>query len=311
MIISASRRTDIPAFYSEWFMNRVRDGYCLVANPFNAKQVSRISLCPDRVDAIVFWSKNPAPLIPRLTELDSMGFRYYFQYTICDYPVELEPDVPPLADRTATALELAKRVGPRRVIWRYDPIIISDHTDVEHHKRAFARIASALHGATTRVVVSLVDYYGKVDRNLRPLERSGWHFQKYSGAEPESRDLLRWIQEEAHRHGFETQSCAEAVNMSDLGIPHGKCIDDELLNELWGIPLSRKDPGQRGECLCAASKDIGANNTCLHGCRYCYATMSLAVAQEQNREHDPASPSLVGHAVVAEHCEPEIRQSLF
>lgn len=311
MIISASRRTDIPAFYSEWFMNRVRDGYCLVANPFNAKQVSRISLHPNSVDAIVFWSKNPAPLIPHLAELDSRGFRYYFQYTISNYPVQLEPNVPPLDNRISTALELAEKIGPRRVIWRYDPIIISDHTDIEYHKSVFAQIASALDGATTRVIVSLVDYYNKVDRNLGPLEHLGWHFRKCSGTESEVRDLLRWIQEEAREHGFETQSCAEAVDMSDIGIAHGKCIDDELMNELWGIPLSRKDSGQRSECLCAASKDIGANDTCLHGCRYCYATRSMTVAKRRNSQHDPTSPILIGHAIATEQRESEVQQRLF
>lgn len=296
MIISASRRTDIPAFYSEWFMNRVRESRCLVANPFNPRQISHVSLAPDDVDAIVFWSKNPAPLVPHLGELDALGHRYYFQYTLCDYPTELEPHVPPVGERIATFRELAQKLAPPRVIWRYDPVIVSNYTDADFHKRTFERIAAALEGSTTRVVISLVDYYGKVRRNLKPLERAGWQFQEFTGAETESRDLLRWMAQTAQAHGLEIQCCSEAVNMADLGIRPGKCIDDGLLNELWGIPLAKKDPGQRGACLCAASKDIGANDTCLHGCRYCYATNSPAAAAARRRQHDPASPILVGQA---------------
>ncbi|MBP7892858.1 MAG: DUF1848 domain-containing protein [Firmicutes bacterium] len=312
MIVSASRRTDIPAFYSEWLMNRVREGYCLVANPFNPTQVTRVSLSPESADAIVFWSKNPAPLLPHLEELDAMGHRYYFQYTICDYPHALEPHVPPLAERIATAHQLAKRIGPRRVTWRYDPIIVSNNTDFEYHKSAFARIGSELRGATARVVVSLVDYYGKVHRNLRPLERAGWSFREYSGVEPDCRRLLRCMAQIAEEHGLEIQSCAEAVSMGDLGISPGKCIDDELMNELWGTPLQKKDPGQRGACLCATSKDIGANDTCLHGCVYCYATVSQAAAQTRRRRHDPTSQMLVGEppADVAQSAT-EAQQTLF
>ncbi|MGB4338202.1 MAG: DUF1848 domain-containing protein [Bacillota bacterium] len=296
MIISASRRTDIPAFYSEWFMNRIRAGYCLVANPFNPKQLSRVSLLPGDVDAIVFWSKNPAPLVRHLNELDAAGYRYYFQYTICDYPAELELHVPPLDHRIATARRLADLLTPRRVIWRYDPIIVSNNTDIAYHRRAFSRLAAALEGATTRVVVSLADYYAKVRRNLGNLERAGWRFQECSDMETECRELLAWMAQTASEHGMEIQSCSEAVSLADIGIKAGKCIDDGLLNELWGIPLSRKDPGQRDACLCAVSKDIGANDTCLHGCRYCYATASLARAQARRRMHDPASPILVGQA---------------
>lgn len=293
MIISASRRTDIPAFYSEWFTNRVREGYCLVANPFNPEQVSRVSLAVDDVNAIVFWSKNPAPLLPGLGELDELGYHYLFQYTICDYPPELEPFVPPLAERIATARELALRLGPRRVIWRYDPIILSNNTGPEFHRHAFARIAAALEGSTTRVILSLVDYYGKTRRNLKPLEQAGWVFEERSGAEDDARELLHRIAQTAHEHGLEAQSCAEAVAMDELGIARGKCIDGELLNELWQIPVSKKDPGQRGECLCAVSKDIGTNGTCLHGCRYCYSTANMVVADQRNRRHDPMSPILV------------------
>ena len=141
MIISASRRTDIPALYSKWFMNRIRAGYCRVPNPRNTKQVSRVSLRPSDVEAIVFWSKNPAPLLPHLRELDSSGFRYYFQFSLNDYPWALEPNLPSLSDRTDTFKDLGRILGPSRVVWRYDPIIISNLTPFEYHREMFAWIA--------------------------------------------------------------------------------------------------------------------------------------------------------------------------
>jgi hypothetical protein len=298
MIISASRRTDIPAFYSQWFMNRIRQGSCVLVNPFNSSQRYCVDLTPDAVDAIVFWSKNPAPLLPHLGELDDMGYRYYFQFTICNYPRDIEQYLPPLSERIATAVELARRIGPRRVIWRYDPIIISSRTDAQFHRRQFASIASALEGSTTRVVVSLMDFYGKVERNLLGvLESQGWQFARTAGTDEQTRDLLRSLRNEALARGLEIQSCAEAVDMSDLGISHGKCIDDDLIRGMWGIEVDgRKDPGQRSACGCAPSRDIGANNTCIHGCRYCYATTSYRAALNRYANHDPSSPDLAGRA---------------
>lgn len=296
MIISASRRTDIPAFYAQWFMNRIRQGFCVVVNPFNSAQRYCVDLTPDAVDAIVLWSKDPAPLLPHLGELDDMGYRYYFQFTVCNYPRDIEQYLPPLSERIATAVELARRIGPRRMIWRYDPIIVSNRTDAQFHRREFASIASALEGSTTRVVVSLMDFYGKVERNLvETLEDKGWQFVRTSGTDEQTRELLRSLRHEAIAHGLEIQSCAEALDTSDLGMSHGKCIDDDLIRSIWGIELdNRKDPGQRSACHCVPSRDIGANNTCIHGCRYCYATTSHEAALNRYASHDPSSPDLAG-----------------
>ena len=140
MIISASRRTDIPAFYSEWFVNRLQEGYCLVPNPFNPRQVSRISLVPESVDAIVFWSKNPAPMLPFLPMVEDLSYRFYFLFTVNDYPKALEPGLPPLVERISTFVELSQRIGPRCVIWRYDPIILSNRTDASYHRKTFENL---------------------------------------------------------------------------------------------------------------------------------------------------------------------------
>ena len=156
MIISASRRTDIPAFYAEWLMNRLREGYCLVPNPFNPRQIARISLVPESVDAIVFWSKNPALMLRFLPVLEGMGYRFYFLFTLNAYPKALEPNLPPLKERISTFIELSTRLGPRRVIWRYDPIILSNRTDASYHREAFEGLCQKLAVHTKRVIISII-----------------------------------------------------------------------------------------------------------------------------------------------------------
>lgn len=293
MIISASRRTDIPALYSEWFMSRVRAGWCAVPNPLNSKQVSHASLDRDDVDAIVFWSKNPAPMLPHLAELDSRGFRYYFQYSLNDYPLELEPNIPSVVDRLRTFLDLSKHIGPLRVIWRYDPVIISNLTPVQFHVERFARIAEELHGATRRVVVSIVDFYRKTDRRLSQLEREGFVFDRQAACSAGMVELLKDLAAIAREQDMEIFTCAEGHDLSQTGIPPGRCIDEQLLNRLWGLNLPyTKDPSQRELCLCTQSKDIGMNDTCIHGCPYCYATGDQALARRRYGEHDPRSPAI-------------------
>lgn len=293
MIISASRRTDIPALYSEWFMNRVRAGWCVVPNPVNSKQVSLVSLDPLDVDAIVFWSKNPAPMLPHLDELDSRGFRHYFQFSLNDYPAQFEPNLPGLAERLRTFLNLSNHTGPLRVIWRYDPIIISNVTPVEYHSDRFARIAEQLCGATHRVIVSIVDFYRKTDRRLSELEREGFVLDRQPASSAGIVALLKDLATIAGRHDMEIFTCAEGHDLSETGILPGRCIDERLLNSLWALNLRyTKDPTQRELCLCTVSKDIGMNNTCIHGCPYCYSTGDSALARCRYEEHDPRSPSI-------------------
>lgn len=296
MIISASRRTDIPALYSEWFMNRVRAGWCTVPNPMNIKQVSHVSLKPQDVDAIVFWSKNPAPMLPHLAELNAMGFRYYFQFTLNDYPKELEPHIPLLCNRIETFLELSRRVGPLRVIWRYDPIIISNITSFEFHRNRFRWIADELGGATQRVMVSIVDFYQKTDRRLSKIEGDGFLLDKEAEYSMEMVELLKDLADIAKKQGIEIYTCAEARDYSSIGIPPGRCIDEELLHKIWTLNLKyKKAPSQREFCLCMVSKDVGINDTCVHGCPYCYSTRNYALAERRYKEHNPTAPALWGH----------------
>ena len=297
MIISASRRTDIPAFYSEWFMNRIRVGWCQVPNPLNYNQLSYISLRPEDVDAIVFWSKDPKPMLKYLGELDGRGFRYYFQFAVNDYPSILEPNIPSLNKRLETFYKTSNHVEPLRIIWRYDPIIISNLTPPDFHRDKFSAIASALKGYTKRVMVSLVDYYHKTDRRLYELEKEGYRFDRETANSHIIWDLFKDLALIAKNNEIEIFTCAEERDFSDAGVSSGRCIDGELLFRLWSLHgHTKKDPTQRASCLCVMSKDIGINDTCIHGCPYCYSTRNIEVAKSRYAEHNPESPVIWGKA---------------
>ena len=275
MIISASRRTDIPAFYSEWFMNRIAEGWFECVNPFNPSQVRIVSLLPQDVDVIVFWSKNPEPLLQHLDELDARGYRYYFQYTLNDYPGFLEPGIPCLNNRLDTFLRLASRLGSKRVVWRYDPIIAGNITPVEYHLERFAHISDKLSGYCERVVISFVDFYAKLSKRLGILEKSNG-FSAYDITLPEYREklaiLLSGISSRAAANSMGVYSCSELLELSEWGVEHGRCIDSAMINDIFHMDLSmNKDRNQRKGCLCAASVDMGTYNTCGHACSYCYA----------------------------------------
>ena len=293
MIISASRRTDIPAFYADWMMNRIRAGFCAVPNPSNRKQVSRISLLPADVEVIVFWTRNPKPLMRYLSEMDSLGLRYYFQFSILGYPREIDPKCPPLETAVQVFQKLADHIGPCRVVWRYDPIVFDAMTSADYHKRRFAEIAAELNGHTNRVVISVVDDYRKAKPRMAALEGRGAGITGCEGEEVGS--LMREFASSATENGMEIMSCAEDLDLARYGIRPGKCVDDELIAEAFGFEVSdRKDPSQRKACGCIVSRDIGMYDSCLYGCPYCYATGSFERAEENHREHNPQSPSLVG-----------------
>lgn len=301
MIISASRRTDIPKFYPEWFMNRVRTGYCTFPNPFNRKQVIEVSLRPDDVDVIVFWSKDPKPLVPHLDELDGMGFRYYFQFTVNGYPKPIEPGVPLLNEVLSTFEQLSERVSPERVIWRYDPILWSNATGLGYHEKRFCEIASALRGKTRRVVISLVDEYRGAARRLGLLSRHGLYFEPCTPENPDIARLLSIIAQVARENGMEVVSCAEEYDLSPFGIRPGKCIDDEYIEKVFGIAVThKKDPSQRAACGCVLSKDIGVYGTCRHGCAYCYATANGGLQYDTSYTHIRAGGRPIGHFRVSE-----------
>jgi hypothetical protein len=292
MIISASRRTDIPAFYAEWFMNRIRDGYCTAPNPFNREQVSRISLLPQDVDVIVFWTRNPKPITRHLPELDDKGFRYYFQYTILDNPKALDPNSSPVAKATDTFQILARQIGPDRVVWRYDPIVLTTLTDVDFHLQKFADISSALRGYTHRVVISFVDVYKSIALRMHRLTNQGIHMVETTPTNLTY--LTSEIAKIASENEMEIHSCAEKLGLQPYGVAHGKCIDYTLISEVFRVSVTTsKDPSQRRSCGCVISRDIGMYDTCPLNCIYCYATQSFDAVRSNRAKHDPKSPSLV------------------
>ncbi len=292
MIISASRRTDIPAFYSKWFLNRVREKQCLVPNPFNKNQVSRVSLAPEDVDAFVFWTRNPRPMLSRLDELDALGYSYYFLYTLIGYPKRIDPGCPPMESVLETFLDLASRVGPDRVIWRYDPIILAGAADVAFHENRFRKIAETLNGLTRRCVVSFARTYRKAKKRVDDAIPGGIPAPDF--ADPALRGLLHFMASIAREQGIRMYNCAGEQDLTEFGIGPGKCIDGELIARLSGKPIAIvKDSSQRAECGCTVSKDIGMYDTCLFGCSYCYATSSLSRARSNFLRHDPGSPSLI------------------
>ena len=293
MIISASRRTDIPAYYTEWFMNRIKEGFCTVPNPFNSDQVSFIDLTPENVDLIVFWTRNPATLLKCLDTLDEKGYKYYFQYTINNYPRIYEKYNPSLELSTNTFIEISKRLGTGKVIWRYDPILFTDDLDKDFHIKNFTHIFSLIGKYTKRIVVSIVDDYNKTDRRLIGLNKNYTNDQLLK---PYLNDVLFSFVELTKKYGIEIQSCAEEKDFELLGIKHGKCIDDQLILNEFGIDLTyKKDKGQRLACGCTQSKDIGMNNTCVMGCEYCYATVSHKYAIKNKSKHNPKFSSIIEH----------------
>ena len=254
MIISASRRTDIPALYPQWFMNRLRAGEVLVPNPYNRKKINRIPLSPDTVDCIAFWTKNPEPMIPYLKELDEMGYRYYFQMTITDYEEDLEPQAPSTAEAMATFLLLSERLGKERMDWRFDPLILTDKYTVSYKESPFLEMEQ-------EDMLELGEGLGKI----------------------------------AKKYNLPLYTCSEKIDLTPYGIRHGACIDKDKIYELIGYKLDvKKDAGQRKECGCVESIDIGVYDTCTHGCRYCYAVNSQESAKKKRQRHDPQSPLLVG-----------------
>lgn len=293
MIISASRRTDIPAFYTPWLMNRVRAGFLLTRNPFNAQQIKRISLDPKDVAVIVFWTRNPSHLMPHLSELDNLGFGYYFQYTITGYQKLIETRVPNPQRAIETFSALSQMIGANKVIWRYDPILLSNLTDIDEHKRLFYKIARSLAGKTHKVVISFADFYQKTERNLKTIEGLDCfdivqHREMLLG-------LASYLYQTAQSFDMAIETCAEEIDLAESGIQFGKCIDDRLIAKVFGLSLGyQKDKGQREACGCIKSVDIGTYNTCLHGCAYCYATFNHTTVVNNRQKHDPKSPFLLG-----------------
>jgi hypothetical protein len=246
---------------------------------------------PEDVAAVVFWTRDPGPLLGHLDELDRRDLPSIFLFTLLDYPRTLDPGTAPLERRIDRFRRLADTIGPERVIWRYDPIYLSPATDPEFHRRTFSRLAGALAGHTNRCVISFVDVYRKMEKRLAALEGQG--LQPVEPGPETIAPLIRDLVAIAEKNGMELTSCAETRDLGHLGVEPGRCIDAEYLSRIFDRHLPhRKDPSQRKTCRCSVSKDIGMYDTCPAGCVYCYATGHPETARRRHREHDPESPSL-------------------
>lgn len=287
MILSVSRRTDIPNYYSEWFFNRIKAGFVYVRNPMNVHQVSKIDISPEVVDCIVFWTKNPEPMMDRLDELAK--YDYYFQFTLTGYGKDMECNVPHKKENMIPIFrKLSEKTGKKRVIWRYDPIIFTKKYTPEYHLKAFEQIAIALKGYTEKCVISFVDVYAKNKRNMELLDA-------YEIDQKERLAFAGKISEIARTNGMKIGSCAESIDLDECGIEHNCCIDKALIEEIIGCRLKvGKDKNQRQECGCMESVEIGTYNTCPNGCKYCYANYSEESVARNCCKYDPESPILCG-----------------
>lgn len=290
MIVSASYRTDIPAFYAEWFLRRLDEGFALVRNPYSA-QMYRVDLRPQRVTGFVFWTRNFGPLLERLDRLRAFGRPFVVQFTITDYPRQIEPAVIPAEKAVAQMHRLAREVHPLCPVWRYDPVLFTSLTPTEFHERNFARLAAALEGATDEVVISFAQIYAKSRRNLDAAARR--HGFTWTDAPDDAkRELAARLALLARRHGMRLTVCSQPEYLAP-GAEEARCVDVRRLARISGEPLEAPLKGNRPGCACHESRDIGEYDTCPHGCLYCYAVRHRRVALARYRAHDPASPSLL------------------
>lgn len=267
MIISVSRRTDIPAYFSQWFLNRISDGFVYVRNPMNYHQVSKVKLTNDVVDCIVFWTKNPAPMIKNIKKLD--GFNYYFQFTLTPYDELIEANLPDKEQIISTFIELSQIIGKEKVIWRYDPIILTENLTIDYHIEKFRYLLTKLGTHTEKCIISFLDIYSNTKKSMEKLN-----------LKPISEKDMRIIGAEfvslASKYNVKLETCAEKIDLQDLGISNGKCIDDKLISKILNQKLDvAKDKNQRQECGCITSIDIGMYNTCMNNCSYCYVIKHL------------------------------------
>jgi hypothetical protein len=289
-VISASRRTDIPAFYIDWFMNCLRKGYVRWANPFS-KAIYEVSLQPEDVSVIVFWSKNYKPLLPYLDELDSKGYRAVFHFTINGLPHLFKPRIPDTSEMIECAKVLARRYGPESVLWRYDPIVISNITDKNYHIAHFQKLCAALEGSVKQCFFSFVCFYSKVQRNMEALARRTG-IECHDIPKEDKIALATDLAEIAENHGIEMRSCCGDYLVGGR-IKKAHCVDADLLRKLFPDRIfDLAERPTRKECGCFESTDIGAYNTCMHGCVYCYANANPASAERSYKRHDPESDIL-------------------
>lgn len=288
MIINTGQRTDIPAFYSTWLYNRLHAGFVQVRNPYFPQQVTRYHLDPEVVDLIAFCTKNPAPMLPRFHELEA--YRTFWHVTITPYGKEIEPGVPDKDDVMASFRQLSALTGPDHLVWRYDPIFISEKYSLCFHKAAFSRMCEKLEGTSHEVIVSFLDLYEKTKKNFP---------EGHAVTREQRLEIGESFASIAAQHGFHISTCLEGNDLAVFGIDCTGCMTREKLEKAFSdtldIPSGHTPP--REGCTCLLGNDIGVYNTCAHGCRYCYANENAALVRRNMALHDPSSPFLIGNSL--------------
>lgn len=285
MILNTGNRTDIPAYYSKWFYNRIREGYVLTRNPYNPNQVMRYRLHPDVVDCISFCTKNPEPMLSAIEEIQH--FKQFWQVTITPYGKEIEPEVPDKERVMESFKKLSRATGRHAVGWRYDPIFITDTYSLDFHIRTFEKMAENLSGHTDNCVISFIDLYAKTKRNFPGVR------------EVPERDriiLAKEFVQIGKRYGMEIRSCCEGTELEEYGVNVSGCMTKPVIERAIGSSLDMAKPQKpaREECTCLLGNDIGMYNTCGHGCLYCYANYDQRTVEQNMRQHNPDSPLLIG-----------------
>jgi len=289
MIVSASYRTDIPAYYGDWFLGRLASGITRVGNPYGGKPYT-VALIPAAVDGFVFWTRNARPFLDGLEAVAARGFPFVVQHTITGYPRALEPAAPPVEAAAETFRALATRWGFRTTVWRYDPVLVSDLTPPAWHLARFATLAHALEGATDEAVISFAQIYRKTRRGLDRAARA--HGFAWRDPDPdEKRALCASLADIAAGHGMRLTVCAQPEFVAGAAAP-ARCIDAGRLSDVAGRTIAARRKGNRAGCDCAESRDIGAYDTCPMGCAFCYAVSSQAAARRAVAAHDPAAEML-------------------
>jgi DNA repair photolyase len=288
MILSVSRRTDIPAFYSDWFFNRIREGFVYARNPMNKNSVSKISLNPQVIDCIVFWTKNPSLKFIENLPLIS-AYNYYFQFTITPYDAAIELNVPAKQLIIESFKKISQKIGKDKIIWRYDPVLLNNENTIAGHIKQFEQLAKQISSYSEKCILSFIDFYKKCERNLKESSIR-------TPNESEIFNLAKEMQQIAQNYELKLETCAEEYNLESYGIKHGKCIDNDLIERITKKKIkAKKDKNQREACGCIESIDIGEYNTCIHNCLYCYANSDSETVIRNTKNHDPNSPLLVGN----------------
>ncbi|MGI5058762.1 DUF1848 domain-containing protein [Treponema pectinovorum] len=286
MILFASGRTDIPAFYSEWFVNRIKAGFLDVRNPYHKEQVTRYSLDPRVVDCLVFCTKNPKPILAHLDEFEDFG--KYFFVTITPYGKEIEPNVPEKDEVIKSFIELSKIVGTKKICWRYDPIFVDSTYSVATHIREFKNMCEKLAGYTNRVIISFIDLYAKTAKNFPELKEVSLADQKF---------LAGAFSSIASKFSMSIETCAEANDLSAFGVKAGACVSKNIIEAATGLRLAQTGTQRlRKHCSCIPMRDIASYNCCPHLCKYCYANYDENSVKKNYSKHNPASSFLIGEA---------------